>query len=97
MGTFLLFIILVGAVWAYFKLKSPTYRISLIDPVTGYTKYLSSVDGINHSFTYSASPDAAITFKDPKRAEVFASQVDKVNQPTIKKKGFLNWEKQGII
>ncbi len=46
MGTFLLFIILVGAVWAYFKLKSPTYRISLIDPVTGYTKYLSSVDGI---------------------------------------------------
>ncbi|GKQ42219.1 hypothetical protein RD055328_01420 [Companilactobacillus sp. RD055328] len=90
---FILFLIFVAVIiWAYFKyIKKTKYRVVLTDPVTGYIKYLSKVDGINSSFEYSTNSDNAIIFDDVNRAIQFIKGVDDKAKPTIESKKVLNW------
>ncbi|GEN48637.1 hypothetical protein [Ligilactobacillus pobuzihii] len=85
-------LIFVGVVYFIVKrIVSPKYRIVLTDPVTGYRKYLKSIDGINHSYTYSASAEDALVFRDGDRAERFASSVNREAFPEVQMKRIIVW------
>lgn len=95
MANLIVFVVLALIVWAYFKyIHTPKYRVALTDPVTGYKKYLSSVDGINNTFQYSASADGSLIFKDVRRAERFASSAPQDANPIIERKNFFFWVAQ---
>lgn len=84
MGSLFSLLITIIIVYGLYKwLTRPRYRIRLTDPITGYIKYLNSVDGINHSFKYTGSDRAALIFTDVTRAERFASIVNDEFRPEI--------------
>lgn len=93
----LIMLIAMGYLFYLYKSKHPKFRVVLTDPVTGYIKYLSSVDGINGSFQYAASADGAIIFNDANRAETFAREVGPNAQPVIEKKILLLWKTDGRV
>lgn len=56
MSNLIVILIFIGIIYlGYKKFTKPKYRILLTDPVTGYRKYLMSVDGINDTFKGSVA------------------------------------------
>lgn len=87
-------LIFIGIIYFVFKkITKPKYRVALKDPVTGYRKYLLSVDGINNSFQYTGDSARALIFNDAARAEQFITAVNEEASPEVEKKVILNWWK----
>lgn len=85
--------IFIGIGYGLYKLFHKTkYRIIMTDPLTGYRRYLSSVDGISNSFNYTSSPAGALIFYDIVTAERFINGVDQQVHPTIQIKSFFSWK-----
>ncbi|GAO99885.1 hypothetical protein [Fructobacillus ficulneus] len=93
MGSLISLLVLIGLGYLIYKFFKPTpkYRVVMTDPVTGYIKYLMSVDGINNSFQYTSAPDSALIFSDGSRAERFMSMVSSETNPRVEVKGFMSW------
>ena len=92
MASLIVLVIIVAGVWAWMKFKPSHYRVVMIDPVTGYKKVLTNVDGINNSFEYASDFNQAIIFNDVNRAQHFANQVDAKANPYIQKKTLMGWQ-----
>lgn len=93
MASLIGFLIVVLVVYGLYKwLTRPKYRVRLTDPVTGYAKYLLSVDGINNSFEYTSSSQSALIFTEASRAERFASTISRDARPEIQVKKLLGWQ-----
>ncbi|WP_273715110.1 hypothetical protein [Leuconostoc mesenteroides] len=74
MGTLFALIIIFGGAYIYFKyIKKDSYRVILIDPLTGNRRWLQKVDGINNKFSYTSAPKGALTFTSPASAERYAT------------------------
>ncbi|GAJ26819.1 hypothetical protein JCM15457_1769 [Liquorilactobacillus sucicola DSM 21376 = JCM 15457] len=88
------FIIFIGIIYVVYKILSrPKYRVILVDPVTGYRKYLKSVDGINNTFQYTGDSKSALIFNNGSRAEQFITGVDQNAMPEVEVKKFIGWKK----
>ncbi|CAH1857015.1 hypothetical protein [Convivina intestini] len=94
MGDLLSLLIFGGVCYlAYKYFAKPMYRVVMTDPVTGYIRYLMSVDGINNTFQYTGDSKQAITFKDGSRAERFMQSINQNSNPWVEVKKFGIWKK----
>lgn len=93
MASLISFLIVVLIGYGLYKwFTRPQYRVRLTDPVTGYVKYLLSVDGINNSFKYTSSSKSALIFREASRAERFASSLNSEVQPEVQAKKLVGWQ-----
>lgn len=93
MGGFIVFIIIIAAIWCWVKyIHKPIYRISMIDPVTGHVRYLTSVDGINKSFQYTSSENEAIQSNDAHRMERYMKTLPSGVHAILEMHNFIGWK-----
>ena len=85
-------IILILIVWAIYRyLTRSRYRIVMVDPVTGYYRYLSGMDGIGGVFSYTNDPDDALIFGSRDYAARYLKEIDQRVNPRLEVKKLLGW------
>jgi hypothetical protein len=93
MSNLIVILIFIGIIYlGYKKFTKPKYRILLTDPVTGYRKYLMSVDGINDTFKYSSDSKSALIFNNGARAEQFITAINENASPEVEMKTIFGWK-----
>ncbi|KRK59775.1 BapA protein [Limosilactobacillus antri DSM 16041] len=67
------------------------YRIALSDPLTGASKYLSKIDGINNTFKYTENEEETLIFKDLQYTKQILASLPANLYPRIEVRKHLFW------
>lgn len=71
MGILILIVLLVLAGFLFSKQKKG-YRLKIYDQLNGQYKWVTHVDGINETLSYSSNPEVAIVYQEQSEAERIA-------------------------
>lgn len=83
----ILIILLLDGIYFFFSKQKKSYRLKVYDQLNGQFKWVTHVDGINGTFTYSSNPDVAILYQEQTEAERIAKLFVDEHTTFIIKKG----------